>query len=176
MDISIGDVVHKEWLFWQKIYGSGKYKNKKNEWFMFKKYWDFFSLETEQIFKEMKKLSKDLLIEWRIKYTYSCIYIYEYKNTDANYKKTKSELWKEFKNFWCLDINNYHEIKLDNIKRDIKSLKTDENFELEMKQRYITSFKKKSILEEYIFLFDLIKQSKKLKKIINLVDIFIVKN
>lgn len=119
--------MHKEWLFFKynKIGGLIFHDSKKLDeiWNEFKQDWDLFSSESNRMFKEMELLSEDLLIEWRMKYTYEFPHVYEkedYCNYKVNYNKKRTVMWEEFKTIWDLDPQNYDESLYNSLKEETR--------------------------------------------------------
>lgn len=111
--IDLPEIVYNEWRYYSRMeYNVGTFDE---EFKNFKDSWQYNTSETQQVFNEMKLLSNTLTTEWRIKYTFHSIYIYEsYESCrKGDYEsKTKAQLWDEFKKIWDLDPENYSEYLL----------------------------------------------------------------
>ncbi len=119
--IDLPKVMYNEWIYWKIDYNRRMFDHVEKDTFYnyfqeFKDFWQYSSIETQQVFREMELLSKILLNEWRIKYTFTSAHVYEsyesYQNGDY-ISKTKAQLWEEFKKIWDLDPENYSEHLLE---------------------------------------------------------------
>lgn len=127
--------MHKEWLFlkYNEIRGSILHSSKKLDevWGNFKQSWDLFSPETNQMFKEIELLSDEMLIEWRMKYTYEFPHVYEkedYINYKVIYNKKRTVMWEEFKTIWDTDPQNYDESLYNSLKEEIQRYFDDHDY------------------------------------------------
>ena len=116
--IDLPKVVYTEWRYWKNEYNRRMFKPVEKDTFdkyfqEFKDFWQYGSLETQQVFREMELLSNRLLNEWRIKYTFTSVHIYESCINRDYMSKTKAQLWEEFKKIWDLDPEDYSEHLLE---------------------------------------------------------------
>lgn len=134
--IKIDNIVYDEWYYFKLEKRYDMYlKDFDKVWNEFKQFWNLNSNETIQVFTEMKLLSKDLLQEWRYKYMFVYPGVYEkaiygdeyWKKHDIYSKKSKMELWNEFKEIWDIDINDYDEHLLNEIKAFVNQVDEYEN-------------------------------------------------
>lgn len=88
------DLLYKEWNY----YCGNEFNNEKK----YKKFVEYYKThkdEVENIFKELKLLSKNMLLEWKVKYNRCIIYC-----------ETIERIWYRFKQEWEIDVSNYTEI------------------------------------------------------------------
>lgn len=128
-------------------------------WNQFKDCWQYDSEESTVMFKEMELLSEKMLYEWRLKYNFES-HIYEdyYTTYDEYSKKSKAQLWKEFKEIWEIDISDYNENKYNEMVKYISEIECDsENYFKEYPQNFFEfcenanyhSFDSYSVLEQF---------------------------
>lgn len=126
--LQMSSCMHKEWLFFKhkEVQALILHDSKKLDeiWNKFKKEWNLFSNETNQMFKEMELLSEKLLQEWRYKYTYEFPHVYEkedYMYSRVNHNKQRTTMWEEFKEIWGLEPQNYNEDFLEELLKDTEN-------------------------------------------------------
>ena len=112
--LSVNESLIKEWNHDYKCRNLLRTGNNFIEiWNIFKCKWQLNDndIASEVMLKEMELLSDNMLTEWRYKYNFDYIHIYEDYNLDLKklMKKTKIELWEEFKVKWDINIDNYNE-------------------------------------------------------------------
>ena len=111
--LAIPKVVYTEWENWKYrknyetkfkgyVHPSERYRYTEKEWLEkfktkwneFKEFWQYNTEESNIMFKEMGLLSKNMIEEWRLKYNFAYIHVYE--GYDSNYKvyskKSKAQL------------------------------------------------------------------------------------
>ena len=116
--------------------------------------------ESKVMFKEMELLSENMISEWRLKYNFVYPHVYE---KDYNHyscvQRVKSQLWKEFKEIWEIDISDYNEIKYNEMIKYINEIECEssENYFKEYPRNFFEfrenanyhSFDSYSILEQF---------------------------
>jgi hypothetical protein len=162
--LAIPKVVYTEWENW-------KYRNNYENvlesrqtltevWNEFKEFWQYDSNESKIMFKEMELLSEKMLREWRFKYNFVYNHIYEGYNTkyEVYSKKSKAQLWEEFKEIWEIDILDYNENKYNEMIKYISETECDDsNYYKEYPQNFFEflensnydSFDSYSVLEQF---------------------------
>lgn len=120
------NVVYNEWERWRPHYRWNEETlivlfNK------FKELWQYATNETKTMFNEMGLLSENMIREWRLKYEFVYTHVYEMYNCkyDDIVKKSKTQLWKEFKETWDIDIDSYDEDKYNNMASYVNKIECD---------------------------------------------------
>jgi hypothetical protein len=172
--LSIPKVVYTEWENWKyrnsyetdfKVYNRStetqvKTKTLTEVFCEFKEFCQYNSEESKVMFKEMELLSENMLSEWRLKYNFTYTHVYE--GYDSKYevysKKSKAELWEEFKEIWEIDIDDYNENKYNEMIKYISEVECDDSnyfkkypqnfFEYRENANY-HSFDSYSVLEQF---------------------------
>ncbi len=121
--IQMSEIEYNEWQCWKlgmkndwrhlgyNVEDFDEKENLTKVWKEFKDYWQYDTEETKQVFREMKLLSETLLDEWRKKYFIECPHVYEeygYHHKEVE-KRSKAQMWEEFKYKWDLDVDDYDE-------------------------------------------------------------------
>jgi hypothetical protein len=141
---SMSKVIYTEWSQWKYCNGYNtsfnteinrlgwKIQSKTEKtltqiWNQFKDFWQYNTPETKNVFKEMELLSENMLQEWRYKYNFTYVHIYEGYNSnyDEYSKKPKAQLWEEFKEIWEIDITDYNEDKYNEMIKYITEIETE---------------------------------------------------
>jgi len=127
-------VVNKLWINWRKNnyydYNFNRYNivfieksNIKLAWKLFKIDYEFDTENSQQMFKEMNKISNSLLNEW---YLYEKMYFYFSKVT----------LWKSFKERFKLNFNSYNEDYFEYIINEIQEFMYEINLDFNELSRW----------------------------------------
>ena len=107
------------------------------------------------MFQEMDqiKMSNRMYNEWHMKSNFDFPHIYEEEEQETDYYlKSKVELWKEFKEVWEIDIENYNEDKYKEMAdfiNEIKSNDHDQQFYYYRENANYHSFDSYSIFEQF---------------------------
>lgn len=175
--LAIPKVVYTEWENWK--YSKGyhtnfkeyikKYRSNDTEvkiktltevWNQFKEFWQYNSdVASKVMFSEMELLSENMIREWRFKYNFTYIHVYEEYNSkyETYSKKSKAQLWEEFKEIWEIEIDNYNEEKYNEMVKYIGEIECDDenyfkdpqNFYEYCEDSNYHSFGSYSVLEQF---------------------------
>ena len=143
------NVLYIEWEHW--MYRNGYYRCDKTFivlWNEFKIFFEFYNPESKVMFQEMELLGENMLSEWRFKYYQYYPHVYE-KNVSCYLKKSKAQLWNEFKEIWEIDILNYNENKYTEMDEYISEIIDNEKFYEYCEDSNYHSFDSYSIIEQF---------------------------
>lgn len=154
---SMPQSVYTEWKYWKCIMGySTEFGDKSlsDVWNEFKTDYQLYSLESNEMFQEMDliNMSKSMYDEWHMKSNFDFPHIYEKEQQTDYYLKSKSQLWKEFKEIWEIDIEDYNEKKYKEMSdyiNEIKSNDNDQQFYHYRENANYHSFSSYSIFEQF---------------------------
>lgn len=98
---------------------------------------------------EIELLSPGMLIEWRYKCNFANYpYIFEGFNYDVE-DKTLLQLWEQFKEIWCIDVNNYDEKYYNEKVMFITDIYFDPDFLEYLRKSNRERFNEYSVIEQY---------------------------